>query len=121
MTTQINTETSPAIDEILQRLTSGETFTIKEKRPSDPMVPTRLRRLPRGSRCNTDVWSEQTPYTIDKERNVLDRFLMFKTEHYKTNWWIDSITYEICYDASSSIKTNIERDPLSNFNFIFSQ
>jgi hypothetical protein len=101
-------------DALLQRILSGETFTLKEKRPVDPTAPVPLRRLPRGGNCQSDVWSENTEYTIDKDRTT-DEFILFKTVDYPTNWWIDLSKREICYDASSSIQNHTEHTVINNF------
>jgi hypothetical protein len=101
-------------DAILQRILSGETFTLKEKRPVDPTAPVPLRRLPRGVNCLSGVWSENTEYTIDKDRTT-DEFILFKTVDYPTDWWIDLSKREICYDASSSIQNHTEHTVINNF------
>jgi hypothetical protein len=107
------------VDFVLQQIKDGNKFSFSEK--SDPLIPRRLRRLPSGYNCATDIWYENFLYSIDKNRSC-DKFFIFTSaedEHDKYNWWINIDTKEICYNASSSMNNVVEKDNMTDFNFVF--
>ena len=79
---------------IIEQIRLMNSFTIKLK----PTVIPRLRRMPRGNNCLTDVWHPMVTYIIDPKRSTQE-FILFNAiqdhslcviyqEPMKVNWWI---------------------------------
>ena len=99
---------------ILQKIKNGQLFTLKIK----PQITPRMRRLPRGMYCNINVWSPIIKYKLDLNRST-KQFLLFTSEGKQYNWWINSETMEVCYDASTWMQNHVEKDNISDFDFMF--
>lgn len=110
---------------IIEQIRLMNSFTIKLK----PTVIPRLRRMPRGNNCLTDVWHPMVTYIIDPKRSTQE-FILFNAiqdhslcviyqEPMKVNWWINTKTNEVGYDASSWMTNYVVKDPISDFIFTF--
>ena len=126
-------------EQIIEQILLKQTFTLELK----PTPLPRLRRLPRGNRCPIDTWHTHTTYKLDTTRTTSKYLLFNAIEHQhllpashqllptsqhshhiyqqpiQVNWWINTETKQICYDASSSIKPYVVKDKLSDFIFTF--
>lgn len=125
-TTENQSENKSDMINIIEQIRLMNSFTIKLK----PTVIPRLRRLPRGNNCLTDVWYSMVTYIIDPKRSTQE-FILFNAiqddslcviyqEPMKVNWWINTKTNEVGYDASSSLRNYVVKDPISDFIFTFS-
>ena len=119
-------------EQIIEQILLKQAFTLQLK----PTPLPRLRRLPRGNRCPIDTWHTYTTYKLDTTRTTSKYLLFNAIEHQQyiptsqqhqhkyqqpieVNWWINTETKQVCYDASSSIKPYVVKDKISDFIFTF--
>ena len=96
----------------MDEIRNGKKFSFIEK-------GSRLRRLPRGRNCITDIWYTNFVYIVDNIRSN-DQFLLFTSENGEQyNWWININTENIGYNSSGSLNNSVEEDSMKSFDFTF--